>query len=420
MFKERPGYYIDSKPPNKSIFIVRGFSRRLVISIATTVTLGFFLPVSATQKEQEVNALFGPRKSPDGFFLADISREPSFDEKLLLKSTRDGHILWSYPQGRLNTILGIAWSPDSKKIAVAADRVVRVLDASNGHEIYIFDGIKGGDAFAPNWSRDGKYIVAIGTKSGNPAFSRCVIAWDASTQKTLVEISGRPGSRVLWAPDSKRIAFNTDEHNVQIWDALGNKELTTILINGGGRPPFDWSPDGRYIVVADWQFSEAVVYVSETGKPLTKHPFKGQISELSWSKDGKSISCKLRNGPIQNWQLQHETNGLIKAEVIKQKVLGERGYMPATLAECFTQLNVELDAALIKKIKEGTENDLGQYHFFLEMWIRNRFDLRGHSKLAQSLESIGVKEAENMSELILHSYWRMLNNLPLNTNERTR
>ena len=110
----------------------------------------------------------------------------------------------------------------------------------------------------------------------------------------------------------------------------------------------------------------------------------------------------------------------MKAQVIKDKILGDRGYMPATLDECLTQLSAEFDSASINKIKNGSEEDLGQYQFFGEMWIRNRFDLRGHSQLAQTLEAIGLKDPSYTSKLILHSYWRRLNGLPLNIDEQIR
>lgn len=382
--------------------------------IGFSMMLGAAVPTTSMAKQQVMNIWPGDKKSPDGQYIAVIAQE-----RLQLKSAHTGRTLWTYPKSDFHTIWGMTWSPDSKRLAIADDGVVRVLDAVNGSQLYIFGGIKG-DVFAPDWSSDGKYLVAIGTKTGsNPKVApRSVIAWDAASQKTLAEIGGAPGSSVLWAPDSKRIAFNTDQHNVQVWDVVNKKKLAIIPVNGGGRPPLRWSPDGRYIVIADWNVDEGVVYDSETGKPVTHHQFKGDISEWSWSKDGKTITCTPMCGPPQHWHLIYESNGQLKAQVIKEKVLGDRGYMPKTLNECFAQLNAELDPKDVTKIKEGSETDLGPYHRALGMWIRNSWGLWEHSPLAQSLADAGAQHPDDMSAVIIHSYWRHLNGLPLDVDKQ--
>ena len=268
---------------------VRNIICGLVICAALIPEL--FMPVTAVDMEQE-NHLFPPLKSPNGLFVASVLNRYRPTQQFVLKNARAERILWTFQKGHVHDIGGFCWSPDSKKLAVVVDGTVRVLDSSNGHQLYLFDGIKG-DAFTPDWSNDGKYIVGIGSKTKRPAFDEpsFVFVWNAATQKVLLEIDGRPGSIALWASDSKRVAFNTDEHAVQIWDVLSDKKLTTIPVLGGGRASIEWSPNGRYLVVSDYNVDEAIVYSSETGKPIVKHPFTGQILNLSWSKDGKSISC---------------------------------------------------------------------------------------------------------------------------------
>lgn len=382
--------------------------------LGITAAIGAAFPTGAMEKQRAMNSWPGDRKSPDGLYVAAISQE-----KLRLQRADNGQILWTYPHENFHTIWGVSWSPDSKRLAVADAGVVRVLDAVNGRQLYVFGGIKG-DVFAPDWSRDGKYLVAIGTKAGsNPQKApRSLIAWDAVTQKILAEIAGRPGSRVRWAPDSKRVAFNSDEQNVQIWDVQNKKKLASIPVNGGGRPPLNWSPDGQYLVVADWNVGEGVVYDSGTGKPVTHHSFKGNIQELDWSKDGKTIASTPTYGPQQLWRLNYGSNCRLKAQVIKDKALGDAGYVPKTLNECFAQLNAELDPKMIKKIKEGSEENLAQYHFGLGMSIRNRWGLWAHSPLAQSLAAMGAQHPDDMSGIIIESYWRHLNGLPLDVDKQ--
>lgn len=361
-----------------------------------------------------MNDFVPARKSPDGNYIATV-----IDEQLRVKSAGDGHVVWTYPQDHFHTIWGIAWSPNSSKIAVSDAGVVRVLDARDGHQSYVFKGITE-DAFAPDWSSNGKYLAAIGTTAGTKESPphRAVVAWDAETQTILLDLPEDPGSKVRWSPDSRRIAFNSDKETVEIWDTVTKSKLASIPLSSGGRPPFDWSPDGKYLVIADWSGGQAIVHDAATGKPITSQEFKGSIAQLNWSHDGKTISCTPDYGASQVWQLDYEANGQLRVKTFHQKTPGDPGYMPTTLEECFTQLNAQLEPSLIQKIKEGTEAEVDRYHRTLGMWIRNGWGLWGHSPLHRSLAAMGAHHPEDMSSIILHAYWRRLHNLPLDVDKQ--
>ena len=53
------------------------------------------------------------------------------------------------------------------------------------------------------------------------------------------------------------------------------------------------------------------------------------------------------------------------------------------------------------------------YHFGLGMWMRNNWGLWAHGPLAAYLEQFGVHHPDDMSGLILDTFWRHLNGLPL-------
>ncbi len=72
-----------------------------------------------------------------------------------------------------------------------------------------------------------------------------------------------------------------------------------------------------------------------------------------------------------------------------------------------------LRAEDLAKIRAGTEKDMGQYHHSIGLWIRNRWGLWGGSDLATSLENLGLRHPDDMSAVILTSFWRYLHNRPL-------
>ena len=88
------------------------------------------------------------------------------------------------------------------------------------------------------------------------------------------------------------------------------------------------------------------------------------------------------------------------------------------LTECIASLDHELSAEVIEQIRSGTEDDLIDYHFGLGMWIRNNFGLWGDSPLAGWFNRLGVFHPDDMSSIILTSYYRHVNGLPIGLSDQ--
>jgi len=339
------------------------------------------------------------------------------DGKLELIPVGSKNRLWSFE--RKKTVWGVSWSPDSKRIvASTSDEGVYVFDASNGKIIYTYSGLIG-RVFSPAWSPNGKFIAAIGTKTGaEPAPDPVTLAvWDADSQKTIFELMEHAATRVAWAPDSKRIAFNNYDHTVQIWDVLEKRKLAAIPVAERGLPSVAWSPDGKYLAVGD-VMGETTIYDSTSAEAITNHVFGANFVNLNWSPDGKTINA-IGFEESTAWPLEFE-QAKIKRTEIKAKVLGDKGYMPKNLDECFVQLDAELGPAQIKKLKDGSEEDLALYHLGLGMWMRNSWGLWSNSQLARSFLGLDIHHSDDMSGIILTSYWRHLHGLPLELDKQAK
>ena len=92
--------------------------------------------------------------------------------------------------------------------------------------------------------------------------------------------------------------------------------------------------------------------------------------------------------------------------------LGEEGYVPKDLAECFSVLKKRLRPEDIAKFKAGSVAGTGRYHFGLGMWMRNEWGLWGGSRLAKyfrkNSERTGVRHPDDISGLILIAFWHHL------------
>jgi hypothetical protein len=94
------------------------------------------------------------------------------------------------------------------------------------------------------------------------------------------------------------------------------------------------------------------------------------------------------------------------------------GYIPSNLEECFTQLDAELKPEDVKKIISGSEHDLFLYHHGLGMTLRNRWGLWSGSRLAKFFNAMGLYHPDDISMVIITSYWRHKNDKPLDVNKQ--
>jgi hypothetical protein len=91
----------------------------------------------------------------------------------------------------------------------------------------------------------------------------------------------------------------------------------------------------------------------------------------------------------------------------------KRIYIPGNLDECFVELNRLLPEDEIEKMKMGSEDEMVNYHFGIGMWMRNNWGLWGGSHLKEWFNEKGIYHPDDMSGIILESYWRYLNDRPI-------
>lgn len=102
-----------------------------------------------------------------------------------------------------------------------------------------------------------------------------------------------------------------------------------------------------------------------------------------------------------------------KLENNNQIVKNREIYIPKDLNDCFTQFKKILNKAIIEKMKKDPESNMINYHFNLGMWMRNNWGLWKGSRLAKWFNTKGITHPDDMSGIILASYWRHLNNKPI-------
>jgi hypothetical protein len=95
-------------------------------------------------------------------------------------------------------------------------------------------------------------------------------------------------------------------------------------------------------------------------------------------------------------------------------------YIPKDLDDCFAELKKTLSKEVIEKMKSGTEKQMIRYHHGLGTWLRNNWGLRKGSRLSKWFNEKGIRNPDDMSGIILNSFWRDLNNKPIELEKQVK
>jgi hypothetical protein len=92
-------------------------------------------------------------------------------------------------------------------------------------------------------------------------------------------------------------------------------------------------------------------------------------------------------------------------------------YVPRDLQDSFLELRRMLHPSFIAEFR-SSEDQVIEHHFRLGWWMRNEWGLWAGSRLAKYFNGIGIHHPDDMSGIILTSFWRELNGLPIQIDEQ--
>lgn len=93
--------------------------------------------------------------------------------------------------------------------------------------------------------------------------------------------------------------------------------------------------------------------------------------------------------------------------------------IPNTLEEAFASLDQSLNAGERRRFMSLPEDEaVTEAHFGLGMYVRNTWFRSGHSGMIKTFLDAGAGSMDDMSSMVLHSYWRYLNGRPVRLQEQ--
>lgn len=172
------------------------------------------------------------RFSPDGARVAVFGEESKKENGEMVVT------LWETSTGRhVRTLRGadanglaIAFSPDSKRFAVAGGSEITILDAATGMSIRRIGITVDGIRFSP----DGKLIATTGDDIEDEKAVISLRVWDATTGRQVFALKLADEHRFRWVTFARdgRLLAATTEGDLRVWDPAIGRERTPIRLPG--------------------------------------------------------------------------------------------------------------------------------------------------------------------------------------------
>ena len=115
--------------------------------------------------------------------------------------------------------------------------------------------------------------------------------------------------------------------------------------------------------------------------------------------------------------LTHRTD---KYSIYRDAVYIDGVYIPTDLNDCFAELRKTLEPDLLDEMMSRTEKEMVRYHMGVGLWMRNSWGLWRRSRLARNFNNLGIYHPDDMSGIVLISFWRHLHDEPIRLEEQVK
>ena len=209
----------------------------------------------------------------------------------------DAHTLQPLPNfiGRATCL---AFSSDSKWIAVGDSSYINISDVSTGERVGSID--RGATSIA--FSSDGITLAIV-----RGGWHWNVELWGASTFEHWQTLGSHDNgaNAVAFSPDGEILASAGNDNLIQLWDTFIGENLQTLVGHTAGVQSVSFSPNGNTLASASR--SEIIFWDVDTGEQqqiITGHTHS--IHSIALSNDGITLASGYSNSTVQFWDVNRQ------------------------------------------------------------------------------------------------------------------
>lgn len=263
--------------------------------------------------------------SPDGSQLASRSKPD-----VVLWDTESGK-----RQQRLthenSVVLSCDWSADGQRLVTGgADQRIHLWNTKTGRQVDSINGHEGA-VLQTRWSPDDRFLVSAGADNR-------VIVWeyDEGWQMRSPHQSTRPFTDAAWSPDGTRLVACSKHDNgtgqLAVW-SVESREWTTSPLDGGTLERVLWAPDSRRVALTA-SVTTSAVQVHRIDGESTRREYtefqrwqfgaRDEITCVAWSHDGKWLA----SGGLASIAVRNAESGQVHQEIFSHPPLGGVKWSP--------------------------------------------------------------------------------------------
>ncbi|MEO1289027.1 MAG: WD40 repeat domain-containing protein [Chloroflexota bacterium] len=188
--------------------------------------------------------------------------------------------------------IGMAWSSDSKILAVAGvSGPIALYDGDSGAVRHELSGHTL-DTMAISWHKDNELLASVG-QDGK------VRLWNTNSGEQIAEMAGGASwvERVAFSPNGDWLV-SAAGRKLRLWNSNGeliheypdaNSTITDIK----------WRYDGKQFAIS--AYNGVVLYDPIQAEPLRRFEWQGSTLTLEWSPDGKYIATGDQDSTVHFW-----------------------------------------------------------------------------------------------------------------------
>ncbi|MBC7777583.1 MAG: TIR domain-containing protein [Phycisphaerae bacterium] len=202
-------------------------------------------------------------------------------------------------RGHSDTIFGIAFSPDGKKIASGSgNNTIKIWDAGSGENTATLEGHTSA-VYSVSFSPDGKKIA-----SGSN--DKTIKIWDADSGKNMATLLGHTHEVwcVSFSRDGKKVASGSYDKTIKIWDAGSGKNITTLLGHTGEILSVAFSADGKKVASSASDSTIKIWDIDSGNNITTLLGHRNIVLSVFFNLDGKKIISGSWDETIRIWDVQ--------------------------------------------------------------------------------------------------------------------
>src|SRR6185437_8723272 len=170
--------------------------------------------------------------SHDGKLLATGGGAPTADGEIKIFEVATGKLVADIKNGHSDTVFGVRFSPDDKKLATcAADKFVKTFEVPSGKFLKAFEGHTH-HVLGVGWKADGKLLASAGADN-------VVKIWDFEKGEQVRTITGhgKQVTRLVFVGKTDQFATCSGDQTVRFWN-----------VNGGNTRNFSGNTDFLYAI----------------------------------------------------------------------------------------------------------------------------------------------------------------------------